>query len=168
MTSLINPLNIDSTFPVAGQDNDTQGFRDNFTNIQNNFSVAANEITTLQAGVTQAGNLTISGNINQQYQLANVSTGASSNVTINSNSSVTILDNSTPGGATLTSANIFFPDNSALTDGQILTVSSNCAITTVAFYPGPGYKINGNPTSYTANQTYQWLYSKITNSWYRI
>ena len=30
----INVNNIDGSFPVAGQDNDTQGFRDNFTNIK--------------------------------------------------------------------------------------------------------------------------------------
>jgi hypothetical protein len=33
---------------VAGQDNNTQGFRDNFTFIKNNFSAAATEITALQ------------------------------------------------------------------------------------------------------------------------
>ena len=31
MTSSINPNNIDGTYPIAGQDNDSQGFRDNFT-----------------------------------------------------------------------------------------------------------------------------------------
>ena len=36
MASSINPNNISVTFPVAGQDNDSQGFRDNFNNIQNN------------------------------------------------------------------------------------------------------------------------------------
>ena len=34
MASLINPTNIDVTYPIAGQDNDTQGFRDNFNNIK--------------------------------------------------------------------------------------------------------------------------------------
>ena len=48
MTSAINPQNIDGTYPVAGQDNDSQGFRDNFTNIKTNFQFAANEITDLQ------------------------------------------------------------------------------------------------------------------------
>lgn len=48
MTSAINPNNIDAAYPVAGQDNNTQGFRDNFTNIKNNFVSAAAEITTLQ------------------------------------------------------------------------------------------------------------------------
>lgn len=48
MTSQINPNNIDAAYPVAGQDNSTQGFRDNFTNIRNSFVSAAAEITTLQ------------------------------------------------------------------------------------------------------------------------
>ena len=48
MTSQINPNNVDGTFPVAGQPNNTQGFRDNFTNIKTNFSYAETEITDLQ------------------------------------------------------------------------------------------------------------------------
>ncbi len=48
MTSRIVPTNIDGTFPVAGQDNSSQGFRDNFTNIKNNFTFARNEISDLQ------------------------------------------------------------------------------------------------------------------------
>lgn len=48
MTSNINPNNIDGTYPVAGQDNNSQGFRDNFTNTKTNFQFAANEITDLQ------------------------------------------------------------------------------------------------------------------------
>lgn len=48
MTSAINPNNIDGTYPVAGQDNNSQGFRDNFTNTKTNFTYAAEEITDLQ------------------------------------------------------------------------------------------------------------------------
>lgn len=51
MTSSINPNNIDSAYPVAGQDNDSQGFRDNFTNIKTNFSYAQDEIEDLQNNV---------------------------------------------------------------------------------------------------------------------
>ena len=42
--SNINPNNVDGTYPVAGQDNDSQGFRDNFTNIKNNLSFAKSEL----------------------------------------------------------------------------------------------------------------------------
>ena len=48
MASQINPLNIDGNYPVANQDNNSQGFRDNFTNIRVNFQDAAAEITDLQ------------------------------------------------------------------------------------------------------------------------
>jgi len=48
MTSQINPNNIDGTYPVAGQDNDSQGFRDNFTNLRNNLTFAKAEIEDLQ------------------------------------------------------------------------------------------------------------------------
>lgn len=48
MTSAINPNNIDGQYPVAGQDNNSQGFRDNFTNTKTNFQYAADEITELQ------------------------------------------------------------------------------------------------------------------------
>ena len=48
MSSNINPNNIDGAYPVAGQDNDSQGFRDNFTNTKTNFEYASEEITDLQ------------------------------------------------------------------------------------------------------------------------
>lgn len=48
MTSNINPNNINGAYPVAGQDNNSQGFRDNFTNTATNFQYAADEITDLQ------------------------------------------------------------------------------------------------------------------------
>jgi hypothetical protein len=49
MTSAINPNNINGAYPVAGQDNDSQGFRDNFTNTKTNFQYASAEITDLQS-----------------------------------------------------------------------------------------------------------------------
>lgn len=48
MASNINPFNIDGTFPIAGQDNNSQGFRDNFTNIRNNLGFAKTELEDLQ------------------------------------------------------------------------------------------------------------------------
>lgn len=47
MASSINPNNIDGNYPVAGQDNDSQGFRDNFTNIKNNLTYSKSEIEDL-------------------------------------------------------------------------------------------------------------------------
>lgn len=51
MSSSINPFNINGNYPVAGQDNDSQGFRDNFTNIRNNLNFAKSEIEDIQSKV---------------------------------------------------------------------------------------------------------------------
>jgi hypothetical protein len=48
MTSSINYASINENFPLAGQDNDTQVFRENFTTIKGNFQAAYTEINTLQ------------------------------------------------------------------------------------------------------------------------
>lgn len=58
MASNINPDNIDTTYPVAGQDNDSQGFRDNFTNIKTNFEFAEEEINDLESKVLLKSALT--------------------------------------------------------------------------------------------------------------
>lgn len=48
MTSEITYLGINENFPVAGQDNDTQVFRDNFSTIKRSLNSAQTEITDLQ------------------------------------------------------------------------------------------------------------------------
>lgn len=67
MASQINTTNIDENFPVAGQDNDSQGFRDNFATIKNNFDFASSEISDLQdstAKVDQNNNFNFNDIIN--------------------------------------------------------------------------------------------------------
>ena len=80
MTSAINPNNIDGAYPVAGQDNNSQGFRDNFTNTKTNFQYAAAEITDLQNKVVLKAALTgttlnndMLGSILSNAQLQNIS-----------------------------------------------------------------------------------------------
>ncbi len=46
--STINTNGIDGNYPTPGQNNNSQGFRDNFTNIKNNLNTAGVEITELQ------------------------------------------------------------------------------------------------------------------------
>jgi hypothetical protein len=58
MSSNINPNIIDGAYPVAGQDNNSQGFRDNFTNTKTNFQYAENEINDLQSKVVLKAALT--------------------------------------------------------------------------------------------------------------
>ena len=48
MLSNINTTIIDTTYPIAGQDNDSQGFRDNFSNTNSNFISAKSEIEDIQ------------------------------------------------------------------------------------------------------------------------
>jgi hypothetical protein len=48
MVSQINYSSIDATYPIAGKDNDSQGFRDNFGYIKNGLEIAQGEITNLQ------------------------------------------------------------------------------------------------------------------------
>lgn len=48
MTSQIVSATIDENYPVAGQDNDSQGFRNNFSIIKDGLATANSEITNLQ------------------------------------------------------------------------------------------------------------------------
>ena len=48
MASNVNATPIDETYPIAGQDNDTQGFRDNFNYIKTAITTTGTEITALQ------------------------------------------------------------------------------------------------------------------------
>ena len=64
MTSAINTNGINVNYPVPGVNNNSQGFRDNFTAIRTNLNTTANEITDLQNKVVvkQALNGTIINN----------------------------------------------------------------------------------------------------------
>ena len=64
MASNIDDTGIDETYPVAGVDNDTQGFRDNFNIIKNNFVTAKSEITNLQDNTVK---LTENNNMQGSY-----------------------------------------------------------------------------------------------------
>ena len=80
MTSSINPNNINGAYPVAGQDNNSQGFRDNFTNTKTNFQYAAAEISDLQSKAVLKAALTgttlnnnMNGSILSNFQGQNIS-----------------------------------------------------------------------------------------------
>ena len=62
----IDPNTINAQFPVANQDNDSQGFRDNFAAIQQNFIAANVAISGLQAstiGITGPVYTPLPGNL---------------------------------------------------------------------------------------------------------
>jgi hypothetical protein len=95
MASLVNPFNINGNYPIAGQDNDSQGFRDNFTNIKNNFIFIKQEVEDLQSKVILKSALSGSSLDNNFLgsQVKNIQT---------KNQSETVYDWGEVGGATAT------------------------------------------------------------------
>jgi len=53
--STIDPTTIDVNYPIPGQDNDSQGFRDNFFNTRRNFEFAATELDQLNLNFSRLG-----------------------------------------------------------------------------------------------------------------
>lgn len=74
--STINTNGIDANYPIPGQNNSTQGFRNNFAAIKQNLNIAGNEITDLQNKVvlkSALANSTIDNNMGNTL-IANAST----------------------------------------------------------------------------------------------
>jgi hypothetical protein len=63
--SNINYVSINENFPVAGQDNDTQVFRDNFDTIKTSLRYAKEELEIFQNSATGAARLIQSNDFNQ-------------------------------------------------------------------------------------------------------
>lgn len=85
-TTNITPGSVDIAFPVAGQDNDSQGFRNNFSAIKDSLTGAAGYIATLQDHTAKtdeannhAGNNIVNANLVQISENAQI--GAVSNTT---------------------------------------------------------------------------------------
>jgi hypothetical protein len=74
--STINTNGIDVNYPIPGQNNSTQGFRDNFTAIKTNLNTAGSEITDLQNKVVLKSALanTVLNNDMANTLIANAST----------------------------------------------------------------------------------------------
>lgn len=71
MASNINSTSIDENFPVAGVDNPTQGFRDNFTYIKDSLAAAKTEIEELQSKSVLKTALT-GGTLNNDFNGSNI------------------------------------------------------------------------------------------------
>ena len=80
MASNINDTGVNSEFPIAGQDNDSQGFRDNFSTIKSNFVAAKSEITTLQTKTAQGVSYTAGANDQPNVNDFNASTLQNANL----------------------------------------------------------------------------------------
>ena len=70
--SNINFASINENFPVAGADNDTQVFRDNFDSIKTALSTAKTEITDIQDNVVRSDSANdLNGNVIQNAKFQN-------------------------------------------------------------------------------------------------
>jgi hypothetical protein len=88
MASNIVPDTIDDTYPVAGQDNNSQGFRDNFNIIKTNFTSAKSEIETLQDNTakTNADNVFFENTLSRYTKLQETATHVGpTNVSVDTN-----------------------------------------------------------------------------------
>ena len=101
MTSQVNPYNIDGTYPVAGQDNDSEGFRVNFTNTRNNFAFVKAELEDLQAkavlksalnNTTLDNDLSASGTTLNNVQLTGFSETFKDNGTVSGSQTISFMD----------------------------------------------------------------------------
>ena len=99
MASNIVDTTIDDTYPVAGVDNDSQGFRDNFNIIKSNFVAAKAELTELQTNAILKSALTgetldndFGGNEITNALLKDCAEGVSANGTINTLQNVSYLN----------------------------------------------------------------------------
>lgn len=92
----ISTTDLDTEFPVPGQDNDSQGFRDNFTVINDNFSAAKARLEDLETyavrneanttflplstgGTARLVNPTLQNQLEVKYDIGEVTTSASIN-----------------------------------------------------------------------------------------
>ena len=115
MASQIDPTTVDVTYPIAGQDNDTRGFHDNFRAIQNGLVFARSEISDLRANVS-----VLFANDAANYGNSNVSSYMSSFTGNVSAGNVNVTGNITSTRLTLSSVIQF----ANLTTTQIDSVSS--------------------------------------------
>lgn len=124
MASLINPNNIDGAYPVAGQDNNSQGFRDNFTNIKVNFQYAEDEINDLQTNVVLKAALT-GGSVDN-----NMNNGTIYAVNLNDVSTTRIVPSATSGAIAVNFA-----------AGGYVAIGSTSGSVTLSFtnFPAAGY-----------------------------
>ena len=89
MASNINYQDINEAYPVAGVDNDSQGFRDNFGTIKNSLSAAKSEVEALQSTTVKnnADNL-MNFNKIQQVELVQAQLGTNLGTQILANTTI--------------------------------------------------------------------------------
>jgi len=150
MSSSISTTSLDINYPVAGVDNDTQGFRDNYSVIKQNFDFAKTEIEDLQDGVARIdGSNNFNGNsiINATLlgsRLSNnitYATGTATNQSLSYNQGQVYVVRAS-GNITLTLSD--FPLSNFSTMRLILTSDGNNRVVTFAVQGGGNIKKDSN------------------------
>jgi hypothetical protein len=169
MTSQINPSNINGAYPVAGQDNNSQGFRDNFTWTKTNFQYAADEISDLQSKVVLKAPLTgttlnnnmlgsiVSNAVAQNFGLTCVSLGSQSGTVTFNYSAGHYQTLTTTGNVILAFSNLPASGVTGVITVQLTVASMAHQVTlpTVSNAVGiPGYNSANRTISFPAAGTY--------------
>lgn len=80
MTSNINFSAINEQYPIAGKDNDSQGFRDNFNYIKSGLGTAKSEIDALQSSALLTQNLVNGDPVNNNLNGSSINNGYYNNL----------------------------------------------------------------------------------------
>lgn len=130
ITNLINTINAE--FPVAGQDNDSQGFRNNFSIIRQSLLATQGEIEDINNTISTLGGTTYTTST-FIHALKEVKIGTTSSVTLSVNNSGNIVAESSNSSIVLigvtqsVDAQVAF----ALTDSPTDTTATTFAVTSV-------------------------------------
>jgi len=152
MASNIISGTIDGAYPVAGIDNDTQGFRDNFTIIKTGLATAASEVTALQANTaklnasndflgTDVTNANLSLNTEKYHNIGTVISGQNISFLNGSYQSATV--NLAEGSSTINFALADWPDRDHVAK-ITLQLKGNDTAKTVTFTVDGGGTIKYN------------------------
>jgi hypothetical protein len=163
MTSAINYSAINTSYPVAGQDNNSQGFRDNFTAISAGLSTAKTEISALQQNSVLVQDLATSsipvvnnmlgstlsnglisqlnpvfynlGNVTSAGSLININNGPVQQVRLTGSATLT-FSNWGPAGSYSVVKLILFADQSASRTATLATTNSGVMRTATGWPDG--------------------------------
>ena len=163
MTSAINYSAINTAYPVAGQDNNSQGFRDNFTAISAGLSTAKTEISALQQNAVLVQDLATSsipvvnnmlgstlsnglisqlnpifynlGNVTSAGSLININNGPVQQVRLTGSATLT-FSNWGPAGSFSSVKLIIFSDQSSARTATLATTNSGIMRTATGWAGG--------------------------------
>jgi hypothetical protein len=136
MASTITQISslIDTTFPVPGQDNDTQGFRNNFANIKIGLERAAEEISDLD--IIQIGIANQLSNFTNPTRFDGTQVTSTNITSVTISNSGTITTNSLLSQGNITTNGKFVGDGSLLTNIPRTDITSLGTLTSLTIEGG--------------------------------